>query len=206
MKRMIHLLLIGLTLICLVAIPPSYTRALVNVGNEAFEPICGDWGYLFWLKDSFFRNLPGYPNWAHRYKLTGRIHIYSALDNGDLRLAFAWPCADNPPRVLTSFKLGPVCFQRHYGSRYDVCAGPAFADGHVPSSTNTVVNAFAIRLWLLATLLACFPTIAFGRGIICRYRFRTSGKCFNCDYDLTGNTSGICSECGTPISKQEAAS
>jgi hypothetical protein len=28
---------------------------------------------------------------------------------------------------------------------------------------------------------------------------RSLGKCWRCDYDLTGNTSGICPECGTPI-------
>lgn len=29
------------------------------------------------------------------------------------------------------------------------------------------------------------------------------GKCETCDYDLTGNQSGICPECGTPINKSE---
>jgi hypothetical protein len=31
-----------------------------------------------------------------------------------------------------------------------------------------------------------------------------SGLCRNCNYDLTGNTSGVCPECGTPLKLPEA--
>jgi len=31
----------------------------------------------------------------------------------------------------------------------------------------------------------------------------TPGHCVECDYDLTGNVSGICPECGTPIEAPE---
>ena len=27
---------------------------------------------------------------------------------------------------------------------------------------------------------------------------RAAGRCVKCDYDLTGNVSGVCPECGTP--------
>ncbi len=32
---------------------------------------------------------------------------------------------------------------------------------------------------------------------------KEKGLCVKCDYDLTGNVSGICPECGTPIEKPE---
>jgi hypothetical protein len=32
-----------------------------------------------------------------------------------------------------------------------------------------------------------------------RRRRLSQGKCPNCCYDLTGNTSGVCPECGTPV-------
>ena len=31
---------------------------------------------------------------------------------------------------------------------------------------------------------------------------RVTGFCFNCGYSLTGNTSGICPECGTPVAEK----
>jgi uncharacterized RDD family membrane protein YckC len=35
--------------------------------------------------------------------------------------------------------------------------------------------------------------------------FGASGKCEKCQYDLSGNTSGICPECGTPLSPENQA-
>lgn len=32
--------------------------------------------------------------------------------------------------------------------------------------------------------------------------FWREGICKNCGYDLTGNVSGICPECGTPVSEK----
>ena len=51
-------------------------------------------------------------------------------------------------------------------------------------------------LWVLAALLAAYPTIAFVRGPMRRWRRRRKGLCIECGYDLTGNVSGVCPECG----------
>ena len=48
-------------------------------------------------------------------------------------------------------------------------------------------------------LFASYPTIAFIRGPLRRYRRRRKGLCLRCGYDLTGNVTGICSECGHSI-------
>ncbi len=37
------------------------------------------------------------------------------------------------------------------------------------------------------------------KGLRWKYVFRESKKCLGCQYDLTGNVSGVCPECGTPI-------
>lgn len=49
-------------------------------------------------------------------------------------------------------------------------------------------------------LLCCVPAIA---DLVVAYRRNRRGqenRCRRCDYDLTGNVSGRCPECGTPIS------
>jgi len=53
--------------------------------------------------------------------------------------------------------------------------------------------------WLLPLPFAIYPTIAFIRGPYRRYRRRKNGLCLKCGYDLTGNVSGICPECGEQI-------
>lgn len=47
-------------------------------------------------------------------------------------------------------------------------------------------------------LLAAYPVIYFLILGVRRFR-RRSGHCLHCDYDLTGNESGVCPECGTAI-------
>ena len=54
-------------------------------------------------------------------------------------------------------------------------------------------------LWVLAPVFATYPTFAFIRGPLRRYRRRKRGLCVKCGYDLTGNESGVCSECGKTI-------
>ena len=57
---------------------------------------------------------------------------------------------------------------------------------------------FVIPL-IVAVVLAAYPTIAFIRGPLRRWRRRRKGLCLKCGYDLTGNVSGVCPECGTRL-------
>ena len=53
--------------------------------------------------------------------------------------------------------------------------------------------------WFIALFFATYPTIAFIRGPYRRYRRRKNGLCLKCGYNLTGNVSGVCPECGEQI-------
>ena len=52
------------------------------------------------------------------------------------------------------------------------------------------------RLWIPLAMFSAYPSVAFIRGPLRRYRRRKRGLCVRCGYDLTGNVSGACSECG----------
>lgn len=58
-----------------------------------------------------------------------------------------------------------------------------------------------VPLWTLLTLFSLVTIIVGWREL----RKIPPGHCPVCRYDLTGNTSGICPECGTPIAKSGAA-
>jgi len=51
----------------------------------------------------------------------------------------------------------------------------------------------------LPPLLFSLPPALWLRGFIRRRRLRSAGRCQSCGYNLTGNTSGICPECGTAV-------
>ena len=53
-----------------------------------------------------------------------------------------------------------------------------------------------VPAWFLLDLLAAYPTIAFVRGPLRRWRHRREGRCVKCGYDLRGSVFGVCSECG----------
>jgi len=53
-----------------------------------------------------------------------------------------------------------------------------------------------IPIWLLIVCSAAYTVDVWRRA----RRFVPSGHCFGCGYNLTGNTNGICPECGTAAS------
>jgi hypothetical protein len=55
-------------------------------------------------------------------------------------------------------------------------------------------------IWLIACATAIFPVVQFGRWRQ-RQRSRKVRACSKCGYNLTGNISGVCPECGTAIEK-----
>lgn len=53
-----------------------------------------------------------------------------------------------------------------------------------------------LPLWTPIPILMLVPLWRFGYVPLRTHRRRRNGNCRNCDYDLTGNVSGICPECG----------
>lgn len=57
---------------------------------------------------------------------------------------------------------------------------------------------------ILAGMILCLPLITWN-AICLIWRGESAGHlCNSCDYDLTGNVSGVCPECGTPVLDQRA--
>jgi hypothetical protein len=57
--------------------------------------------------------------------------------------------------------------------------------------------------WWLAALLSFLPAIFMLRMRLVRRRRALVGHCLGCGYNLTGNASGICPECGTAINPRD---
>jgi hypothetical protein len=56
----------------------------------------------------------------------------------------------------------------------------------------------SVPLWLPFVLFSAYPLFVFIRhGPIRRSRRRQAGLCVKCGYDLTGNVTGTCPECGS---------
>ncbi len=60
-------------------------------------------------------------------------------------------------------------------------------------------NSLTVSLSFSFVLFAAYPIFAFIRGPLRRWRRRKIGHCAKCGYNLFGNESGICPECGTKV-------
>jgi hypothetical protein len=85
----------------------------------------------------------------------------------------------------------------------DVQCGPYLGIAFLKDSNSTsTVYAALLPYWLAFSLFLMISAL----GVIQRRRICPSeiGVCVRCRYNLTGNTSGICPECGTPVPKEPA--
>ena len=61
------------------------------------------------------------------------------------------------------------------------------------------VREVSVYLWLVMIVCAPFPLIVIIRTWLRFRNRRREGLCLSCGYDLTGNESGVCPECGTVV-------
>ncbi len=66
----------------------------------------------------------------------------------------------------------------------------------LPHWVDTYRVGIEFPIWILAMLTGAWPVVAFFYHPYRRHRRRKRGLCLACGYNLTGNTSGVCPECG----------
>ena len=66
--------------------------------------------------------------------------------------------------------------------------------GWVQVFNTAYIKAIRIPLWMLFLPIAAVSLLAWRRA-----RMRRPGHCLNCGYDLIGNVSGVCPECGKEV-------
>ena len=79
------------------------------------------------------------------------------------------------------------------------CAAWCIRRGPLGTSVRQTFRIWRVccPLWVPFLIFAAYPTVALVRGPLRRCRRRRKGLCVECGYDLTGNVSGVCPECGT---------
>ena len=111
--------------------------------------------------------------------------------------------------LLTALSLAAGCVLLVWGFLYDkvhVAGWPGVAEIGVVSFTPGSVsirtspgNELSAPPWALALLAGVTPHLVRGLKAKLRDRRRAGGLCPSCGYDLTGNVSGVCRECGKGV-------
>ena len=98
---------------------------------------------------------------------------------------------------------GPVVLKSSpaVGGKWDAGFNPGNVRWHVGRlawvddvSRTHRASFLTVPAWLLAAVFAALPAARLHRRARARI---THGQCSSCGYDLTGNVSGVCPECGT---------
>jgi hypothetical protein len=137
------------------------------------------------------------------------------LTDGDVAQA-------DSPRFTTILGGAPGAYCRHSGWRaFSLFTGRGspyldmwppdggrHATAQQPQYTTAVAVPFAFLYlpgWALPTMLSLLPLtmlVVNARHRVAVRIGRRRGLCLSCSYDLTGNVSGVCPECGTVVSKK----
>ncbi len=97
-------------------------------------------------------------------------------------------------RELWGYEEGHFPGARIYSSRQE-----ADADSAIPDYKRWYLMP---RLWVVVAAFGILPLASVLRFWARRCR---AGECQSCRYDLTGNTSGVCPECGTAVTAKAGA-
>lgn len=147
---------------------------------------------------------------ADHCSLAGRFDgktqsLFAKAERGTLDLSYTWiedPGGNNSTNQKWTLNLGGVKFTQNsisinfgwfsqslpkWVTEEAVRRGKPF---------NLRTYSLSLPLWAIALVFGAYPTISVAWRATRRYRRRQRGLCLHCGYDLTGNESGICPECG----------
>jgi hypothetical protein len=161
-----------------------------------------------WVRSYWVRDNPG-KFWSNPMTQTGGF-LGLESNRGGLtiqrlsftmsdRSAFAALTSRIPPHGLY-WQRGPVRIER---------MSPGFwhsmGFGYLNSvSPNQAVRFWTVPYWPAVLILAILPGLWLRRAIRARLALQPY-ECPACRYNLTGNTSGVCPECGTPVQQRSEA-
>ncbi len=171
----------------------SMLRAAIIVGltlgavSTAFVGVCLSYGSLGRYYGSWF-SVEGWttiPWWCDASLLENGVVYFDVTVCQYDALSY---CA-YPPRMASEGLGEGSRFERVIGLNVTYPKGPSCEWG---------LSAYVSPrcLWVIACLLAAYPAVTFIRGPLRRRHRRKRGLCAGCGYDLTGNVSGVCPECG----------
>ncbi len=122
----------------------------------------------------------------------GSLELVPMQETEAGRLESHWVLFLNPGGLTIEY--GPYTWRTRPRQYF----APPFAGfGYAHHRTvNQEYRALKIPYWALLLLFIAYPTRAFIRGPLRRWRRSRRGECLACGYNLTGNVSGVCPECG----------
>lgn len=172
--------------------------------DHFYSGVCGVQTTTLYEKKSNLRRLTidnrSVADQAHSIVCTGSLTSNTKLrivaDRGWLDVAWCWEVPWSTTINQATRDLGLLVL--HSG------VAPTAYLGHSARGCGLMLpilvgKGAAVHLLVLALAFSIYPLIVFVRGPLRRWRRRWRGECEPCGYNLTGNITGVCPECGSQI-------
>jgi len=116
-------------------------------------------------------------------------------ERAGIGLGFLWATDDSEAWSAIDQDIGPL---RMTVTPKTGKFATTFGQSPTLVSPEHVAVTLFVADWLIPFLFGLYPLWAFFRGPWRRRRRKAKGLCVRCGYDLTGNVTGVCPECGGP--------
>ncbi len=151
----------------------------------------GLWVRSYWVADLVVWNEP-------------RRHCSLEFDRGRFVVGAVWSRARSPLPPSSRFPAAGVHYHRTEGrGRFD-WSPPIWFQWQKRARLRMASFVIATPLWIPSVGLA-LTTIVLARPLLRTWHRRRHNLCVTCGYDLRGNTSRVCSECGQPVATDQNA-
>jgi len=172
-------------------------KTLLVISLLLFMPIMGACVRSYWVSDVV--------SWSGRH---GDLTVVSNYGGIDIWHSPRPPQLEHPQWLLDALGETAASMELLFDGRenrmdhdaHDAMPNFYFGEFRFGWQRNGRSTLIWLQLWLPVALLATYPAVVFARGPLRRYQRRRRNLCLTCGYNLTGNTSGVCSECGTAVS------
>lgn len=196
-RRVSIVSVVTLFVLSMVAIPTSYLPRRPVLREEVMQS--DDLTFESWFKADF-RGPMSEMGLGMRLGVGEWQRLFLGIQAGDLKVAFASsPDLGQSWVPLPDWSMGgPIRLGTRRYSFESECWGPSGRTARQIRLQYADVHFASLPLWLIAVVTGLGSVWSL-RGPLCRWRRRRKGLCVECAYDLTGNVTGTCSECGAKL-------
>lgn len=162
-----------------------------------------DFAFLVWImrRNSRGRTISGQ---YLRLELRGDTRVWVGASRSRLALAYAAPHDRRAPLQTWDQELGPFQVECSRSPGVPRLCGTALSklndrERKALRLADAVIVEISAPPWAPLALFTAGPVWCLLGVRLRRARRRRRGCCLKCGYNLTGNVSGVCPECGAPV-------
>lgn len=132
-------------------------------------------------------------------EISETLRVVGGIEEGAFVLALSTPARNANEWKTLEMRQGRFRVWRNIVEDPSICGiglSRSIPPGTQPVLAYRLVHGLRVPCWATIAILGFYPTVAFIGCRARRWRRRRRGLCVKCGYNLTGNKSGRCPECG----------